>query len=125
MKISEYWQSLRKQIKARRDLVTMFGRAAIPGTQTIELFHYDLPMPLCVVWYQFSGLDCIQIDNSFVFEHVRRCGLRTMAHEQLLRAYPDHWFLSGAGTKSGAAWMRAVGYRQTSSGWEFRRKPVK
>jgi hypothetical protein len=123
--IPKAFQRLRKLVRERRGLTVLYGKAANPGTFTVEIFHEEMPMPVCVVWFRFFGLEGIEIDNSFTFEYLRRCGLRTMAHNFLVRAYPEHYFLSGAGTKSGAAWMKAVGYRQTSAGWEFRPKSSK
>jgi hypothetical protein len=119
---AEYWNTLRKKLKARNGLTMLFGRAAIPGTFTAEAYHEDCPMPLCVVWFGFFGLQGIQIQNSFTFEYVRRAGLRSFIHEQMVKAYPDRYVLSGAGTKSGEAWMKAVGYRKTAAGWEWHPK---
>lgn len=121
MASSKYWKSVCEDIRARRKLRALFGHAAIPGSFTVEAYHDDCPMPLAVVWYGFFGLQGIQIQNSFTFEHVRRSGLRTYLHETMLYGYPGHYILSGAGTKSGEAWMKAIGYRRTKAGWEFKR----
>lgn len=117
---SPYWDRLRKELKVRDGVTYQFGQSTNPGSHTLEIFHRDMPMPLCVVWFNFFGLKGIQILNSFTFEHARRCGLRTYAHEMLIASYPERYILSGAGTESGSAWMKAVGYKQTAAGWEFR-----
>ena len=118
----EYWETVKDDIRARRKIKFYFGQAAVPGTFTAEVYHDHCPMPLSVVWFGFSGLDCIQIQNSFTFEYVRRAGLRTYINEKLLESYPNRYILSGAGTESGEAWMKAAGYKKTKSGWEYRRK---
>lgn len=120
--MGDYWKQLKADIRANRKLSFHFGCAAIPGTFTAEAYHEDCPMPLAVVWFGFFGLKGIQIQNSFTFELVRRAGLRTYIHEKMLAAYPSRYILSGAGTKSGSAWMKAVGYKQTDAGWEFHPK---
>lgn len=117
-----YWDRLREKLKKREGVTFLWGMSPIPGTFTANVFHEDMPMPLCVVYYNFFGNEGIQINNSFTFEYVRRSGLRTLIHEKMLEAYPDRWILSGAGTESGTAWMKATGYKKTSLGWEFRRK---
>lgn len=117
----DYWKSLRVKLRAKDGVTLAYGESSIPGCHTIEVRHQDFPMPLAVVWFSFFGLNGIQIYNSFVFEKVRRCGLRTMIHEEMLRSYPKHYVISGAGTTSGQAWMKATGYRKTKAGWEFHR----
>ena len=115
-----YWDTLKDEIRKRRKLTFHFGQAAIPGTFTAEAYHANFPMPLCVVWFNFCGLDTTQILNSLTFEKVRRAGLRTFIHEQMTAAYPSRRIVSGAGTASGEAWMKAAGYKKTKAGWEYR-----
>ena len=117
-----YWKTIKADIRASRKISMHWGRAAIPGTFTAEAYHEDCPMPLCVVWFGFFGLKGIEILNSFTFEYARRSGLRTYIHKQMLEAYPGRYILSGAGTKSGEAWMRVTGYKKTAAGWEFHQK---
>ena len=116
--------AMRSELKSRAGCLSYgYGKSGIPGTTTIEAYHEDMPMPLGVVWYSFAGLNCVQIYSSFVDGHYRRCGIRTYLHEKLLAAYPHvERVLSGAGTKSGMAWMKAVGYKKTAAGWEYHRK---
>lgn len=116
--MNDYWRQLRDKLKHENGLSFHYGKAGAPGTFTAEAYHEDCPMPLCVVWFGFVGLNAIQIQNSFTFEYVRRCGLRTFIHRKMLEAYPGRYILSGAGTKSGQAWMKSVGYKQTKAGWE-------
>jgi hypothetical protein len=121
-KVPEQWERYRKDARARERLQFRFGRAAQAGVFTAEVYHEDLAGPLAVVWLNYFGLGGIQILNSFVFEYVRRCGLRTFIHEKLLACCNEcDLILSGAGTESGAAWMKATGYVKNKNGWEFRR----
>ena len=120
-----YWEELRKKLRGEHGLTYQFGKAAIAGTFTMEAFHDDCPMPLCVVWFNFCGLDTVQILNSFTFEYVRRSGLRSYLHRKMSEAYPTRRIISGAGTDSGIAWMKAAGYKQCKAGWEYRPKKAK
>lgn len=121
--IDDRWAEIGREIKSRTHLSYHYGRAAIPGLDTIEAYHRDLPWPVGIVWYNFVGLNALQVLNSFVFENLRRCGVRTYLHERLLSAYPNRdLIITTSGTKSGLAWMKATGYKQTENGWEFHRK---
>lgn len=122
---NDYWNRLKADVRSRRKLTFLYGRAAIPGTFTAEVYHEDCPMPLAVVWFGFVGMNAIQIFNSFVFEYARRAGLRSYIHEQMLNSYPGRYVISGAGTKSGTAWMEAIGYKRTAAGFEFHPKQKK
>lgn len=118
-------EQIRDELKRRgRPLGFCYGQSGIPGVFTIEATHELMLVPIGVVWYTMVGLQGIQIENSFIDERFRRCGVRTYLHEKLLASYPDRtWVISGGGTKSGQAWMRAAGYKKTKMGWEFKRKP--
>lgn len=120
--MSDHRKATRDKIKNRYGLSFSYGRSGVPGTYTAEACHEDFPMPLCVVWFGFVALDGIQILGSFTDERYRRCGLRTYVHESMTKAYPTRHIVSGGGTKSGAAWMKATGYKQTKAGWEFHQK---
>lgn len=121
-KVPEQWERYRKHCRAREHLEFRFGRAAQPGVFTAEVYHEELPGPLAVVWFNYFGLGGIQILDSFVFEYVRRCGLRTFIHEKMLAICNEcELIVSGGGTESGAAWMKSVGYVKNKRGWEFRR----
>lgn len=99
------------------------GFTSIPGVFTIEVNHFDWPRPIAIVWWRFSGSDGVDVLDSLVQSRLRRCGLRTLLNEFLFRFYPQVQVIrTPDGTRSGLAWMKAVGYRKTDSGWEFRRK---
>lgn len=115
------WEGVRSDIKANRHLLCMPGRAAAPGTLTIELYHLDIPSPIGIVWFGFAAnRETIEVFSSWVNEAVRRCGVRSAIHRSMLAYYPTiRRLVSQHGTPDGAAWMSAVGYRQSATGWEF------
>jgi len=117
-------RELRHELKSRSNLLAYgFGQSAICGTFTAEAHHKEMPMPLAIVWFSFTGSVCIQILHSYVNERYRRCGLRTYLHERILAAYPDvNLLMSQHGTAAGEAWMLATGYTKGPLGWEFHRQ---
>lgn len=99
------------------------GYSTVPGTRVIELRHRDMPMPLGCVWFRQLSDEVIEILHSNTIEWGRRCGVRTALHNRLFEYWPGlKSIVTGNGTESGAAWMRATGYKETAKGWEFRRK---
>lgn len=119
--IEANWRKTRQQIRAVDTVLkASFGNASIPGCATIEATHVDFPMPLATVWYR-ATYGHIEVLNSFVFEFVRRCGLRTFLHRQLIEAYPSALLITtGAGTPDGLRWLKATGFRWRETGWELR-----
>ena len=116
------FEEIREDVQARRKLTYLHGKPGLQGCYAIEAYHDDMPVPIATVWYAFFGLTGIQTLNSYVWEQLRRCGLRTYLHEKLLAAYPKHTLvISGAGTREGKAWMKSAGFKKTANGWEFRR----
>jgi hypothetical protein len=119
---SSAWERVRQNVRARERIELRFGRAAQPGVWTAEVYHEEMRGPLAVVWFTYFGRDGIEILNSFVYEHVRRSGMRTFIHEEMLRLIADRDLIVSPGaTVSGAAWMKATGYVKSKAGWEFRR----
>lgn len=118
---ANYWKQLRDDCKNGRGTQLLSGEAAASGIHTLEVYHKDFVGPIAVVWFIFSGLDRIEILNSNVDERLRRCGLRTMIHKCMLRFYPTRIIVSSTGSKLGIAWMKAAGYKQAASGWEYRK----
>lgn len=113
---------IRLEIRNEHGLSVLSGKCGAAGIFTTEVYHTAFLGPICVVWFNFCANDRIQVLNSYVDERLRRCGLRTMVHKQMLEWYPNRTIVSSHGTKSGQAWMKAVGYKQTEAGWEFKRK---
>jgi len=131
---SESWWPLRqsdiraelsKDDSLRQTVVVQYGRAAIPGTFTLEAYHNDFPMPLAVIWFGLVGLNKIQINNIYTWEPVRRCGLMTLLQTKMLQWHPGRDLVTGAGTKLGRAWMLANGWKKTEAGWERQRNKAK
>jgi hypothetical protein len=106
-------------VKGLRKIDWNYGHAVAPAVHTIEFYHRDCPQPLGIVWFWFSGADRLEILNSFVFELVRHCGIRTFLHDRLREHYPERDIISQRGTESGEAWMTAAGYKRGRPGWIF------
>jgi hypothetical protein len=93
----------------------------IPGTQAIIATTPHVPFPVGQVWYRHRNHKVLDIMNSFVFEHCRRCGVRTFLHNELINLYGDLTEIySNDATDSGAAWMTATGFVKRPDGWHFR-----
>ena len=61
-----------------------------------------------------------EVQNSYVPEWCRRCGIRSLINEKILKDYIA--ITTDAATSYGNAWMKANGYKQTSLGWIKKRK---
>lgn len=125
MSIDELCKGIRDELKRQdAELITIApGRSIVPGCRTLELCHKDLPMPIGIIWISFPGRETAYVNNSYVDERFRRCGIRTMLHWKLFDYWPNlKRVISGGGTESGQAWMRAIGYTRTADRWEFRKK---
>lgn len=118
------WQRIVDDVKAKRSLSHDYGHCTIPGTKTIEVRHSDIPFPLGIVWFAFCKNNTeVEIQNSFVFEKVRRCGIRRMLNDVIFRYPSVKRIVTGGATESGEAFMRATGYRKNKDGWwELSRK---
>ena len=123
---AEWWERRRQDIilelskdAAFYQTITFhFGRAAIPGSMTLETYHNDFPMPLAIMWYTLSGLNQIQINNLYTFEPLRRCGLMAATQKFLLRCFPTRSLVTCCGTELGKPWMFATGWKKTAAGYE-------
>ncbi len=125
---NESAEATRAELKRRdAELITIApGRSTVPGCRTLELCHKDFPMPLGIIWISFPGRETAYINNSFVDERFRRCGIRSMLHWKPFDYWPNlKRIISGGGTEQGKAWMTAIGYKQTVDRWEFRKKRIK
>lgn len=68
------------------------------------------PVPIAVVWFELTGPE-LYIWNSFVFEHLRRRGIRTLMHEELKRRYPEiKTMATGRATGLSLPWLLARGF---------------
>lgn len=121
--IQKVWSTEREQI-AKGELTCGFGRTSIAGTFTIEAILWTVPMPLGTVWFQFVDTHTISIAYSFVFEGVRRTGVRTFLHHQLLAAYPDiEAIVTGAANEFSKPWLLKMGFKEDRHGhWSLRIK---
>lgn len=116
-----YWKNVRKEIKAGYKIGLAMGEAGNQGIHTIEVYHTDFIGPIGVCWFLFSSRDRIEILNIYVDDRLRRCGLGRYLHDGLIRFYPSRVIVSHSGSKLGEPWMKAVGYKLTPAGWEYRK----
>lgn len=126
LKKPERWPEERKAIREGRVLIVGVA-SGVPGIWTAVAAVDGLSQPIGRVDYGFFGFGTkrptLNIVNSWVHQDLRRCGLRTLIHQRMLEWYPEVVLIrSDRGTADGAAWMKAVGYREAAGGWEFRPK---
>lgn len=119
-----FWPKLAKEL--RHDKSRLFygwGQSAVPGVKLIEAVHPDCCCPLGTVWFRWISPAQIDILYSYVRPGVRRCGLRTYLHQQLLRVWPDARITTNSGTLDGIGWMQSAGFEYRKPGeWVFERE---
>ena len=117
------WESTRDDLRNLRYSQWVQGYSNFPGTYILEVAHKSYPFPMATVWYRFQdNATAIEILNSFVFDKVRRCGLRTYLNKTFFEIHPGVMRIrTDTGTPDGIAWMQAVGYKKTKIGWEIER----
>lgn len=83
----------------------------------------DYPHPIGMVWGQkhyTTGYTHFAVDGSYVPEWARRQGVRRLINETILKEFKA--VTSPGGTKEGAAFMKASGYRRDPlHGWVLNR----
>jgi hypothetical protein len=105
----EQFETLRQKIKNGEGHV-LHTSLPINGTSAAAFVHFDLPFATGVVQYNHEADGSVAVLHSFVHHALRRCGVRTRIHEEMLDWYPGATFVSAQGSPSGAAWMRSMGY---------------
>ena len=117
------WDIARKQAKDPQRRQFHFGNTRLPGCEEIHLCVECLPWPVGMVWYRWVGNSTIETLHSYVFERLRRCGIRTALHESLIQSYPQATrFITASGSKDGGeAWLKATGFKKNrrTGDWEF------
>ena len=121
--MSDGWEPSRAEARDPTKRQFWWGETKIPGSSEIHVCVPSLPWPVGMVWYRWVGNSTIETLHSYVFERLRRCGLRTAMHESLILAYPTlKRIITASGSKAGGeAWLKASGFkrnRQTGD-WEF------
>lgn len=94
----------------------------MPRVYSLEAFLPSFPMMMGQLWYEYGCGNSIVIWNSFVFEYVRRCGLRTQLHEELLRRNPKiRQLVTGRATADSLPWLLKMGweFKPEMSRWEL------
>lgn len=114
-----YWDDAQRLARENL-LMTGDYLKAFPGTYQITALVPEMPQPLGAVWIRFEGDTTISVLNSWVFEPVRRCGVRSAMHRHMLAIFPScDRVVTGLSTLDGRAWMQANGYTRTKDGWEL------
>ena len=85
----------------------------VPGTHVIEAYQQDHPAPVGAVWWRWGmGDDEVEVVNSYVMADMRRLGIRTALHHEMIRwLKPKRVITGGTSTVEGVAWMQHAGYR--------------
>jgi hypothetical protein len=107
------WDRFRDE--ARRRLTVHFSQCeCTPGTFRAEATVPSFSAPVGTVWYTWVGNHTLEIGHSFVWEKLRRCGIRTTIHRQMLEWYAPtlRRVITGAGSAEGSRWLRATGFRR-------------
>jgi hypothetical protein len=127
-KPDHFWPKL--QAELRHDKSRLFygwGQSAVPGVKTIEAVHPDCGCPIGTVWFRWVSDAQIDILYSMVRPGIRRCGIRTYLHEQIVRTWPKARITTNSGTLEGIAWMLKMGFKFNPAGeWVLapKRKPA-
>lgn len=126
-KPDNFWPKLRAELQHDKSrLFYGWGQSAVPGVKTIEAVHPDCGSPLGTVWFRWVSDAQIDILYSLVRPGIRRCGVRTYLHEQIVRTWPQARITTNSGTLDGIAWMLKMGFRFYRPGeWVLRPKRVK
>lgn len=116
------WESSRNQAKDPGSRIIIFGEPRVPGCCTIQVCIPQCPMPVGTVWYRWNGNSVIEVLQSYVVGPLRRCGLRTALHNQMIDSYPTVKKIITAGANdTSKPWLKATGFRinKESGDWEF------
>ena len=121
MTVDERWAATREMVKTRLQLSAGWEESC-PGTLVFRATIPSLAYPVGQVWITQPDDQTIVIQNSFVIEWVRRCGIRTRIHEWMTTAYPKvQRIITGGSTREGQAWMRKNGFKKAGRDWEWKR----
>ena len=118
------WEWAREEIRKGRVRIG-YSETACPGTYAAQAMVYGLPMPIATVWFRHVGNATMDTLQSFVITPLRRCGLRTLLHRDMIKAYPEcNRVVTGSGSpEGGKAWLKATGFKQNAEGdWVYRIK---
>jgi hypothetical protein len=105
---------------AKQRLILVEQETPFPMFRTLQGWVHDYPAPIGVVWYSLQVQNCISIDNIYVLDQIRKCGVATALQKGLEERYPGFDFVTGHSTADGQAWLTKVGYVKTDFGWEKR-----
>lgn len=94
-----------------------FTYIEVPGASGlwgIVALHKYWVQPVGTVYYRWVGNRTIEIADSYVTEKLRRCGIRTAIHNELVRAYRKDVkrFITGGHTRYSKGWLEKMGFKR-------------
>jgi hypothetical protein len=117
------WDTTRELIKSGKTKLEFgWSETSCPGCYAIEVKPEKGTTPYGWVWYRHETGHVISISMSYVPEFLRRCGLRTAMHKELLRWFPNtRMIVTGRATESSAPWLLSQGFvfNQDFDRWEL------
>jgi len=114
------WKWLREDIKEGKDIEVLWDYTNTHGTLVAQLYHKQIAFPLGNVWFRAEG-DRISILQSYVHEDLRRCGVRSRIHEEMLEWYSED-FYTYSSTRKSKPWLEKMGFTKDSGGWRLKRE---
>ena len=114
-------------MKETQDLTNLkfnwLTETSIPGTWALLAIVPYMPVPIGIVWVRWNALKQLEILDSHVNDQFRRQGVRTKMNTHLFETFSSLYVIvTGRGSKEGAAWMKATGYREMPNGWSVTRR---
>jgi len=109
-----------KPVKLQKNeslFVIRWGRSTVNSVSVAEVTHADYLTPIGTVYFTIRGHEELVILHTFVMDVFRRNGIRTMINDKLFEWYPKiKRITSPDSTKTGAAFMKAYGYKKRKGG---------
>jgi len=117
-----YWDAMRQT--ARESLTFSWGwETTNPGTAVIKATIPSYRVPVGLLWLSSVDDRTLFIENCYVLECLRRCGVMTRMHAYMLEIYPQiQRVQTGQSFLDGREWLRANGYTRKRNGdWVYYR----
>ena len=121
------WETTRKKIcegKIRFD----YAKPTSCDLIAVQAFSEDGSTFYGSVWFRHETGNVISIQQSYVPEYLRRSGVRTALHRQLLEWYPEtRMIVTGRATEFSLPWLKKMGFifNQDFDRWELAITPSK
>jgi len=119
-KLFKRWRVQRKLVRKKLQF-EYIAHNLIPGTDVLFGFIRDCPYPIGSIWYCHSGLHQLEILHSYVIDWARLCGVRTLLHKEMIRAYPKCALTTAEANKHSKRWLIKQGFKLKRRGWVLKR----